>query len=365
MKFRTIAILAELILLMGCAVSSVFAQAPPPRVPESSVLPVSTSSAVHPAGAPIPVAANAATVPVASRATGGSAQTSDRDYILSPEDLITVQLQDAVDYQTGGPVRIESSGYIKLPSVTRIMAAGLTPEQLEDQIATQLAKYYRNPQVTVRVTEFHGEPVTVIGSVTAPGVHQLHGHKTLLEVISLAGGLALDAGSMVTITRSIEAGQIPLKQAHLDVTGDYSICAINVRSLMDAVDPAENIIVKAKDVISVAKAPVVYVAGSVKNNGEFVLKAEGQVSVLQAVAMAGGLAPGNAAANSKIIRKSGQGDLRQDLPVDLKKLLTGKGEDLMLQPGDILFVPSSVGKTATLRAIEAAIQIGTGLAVFR
>lgn len=286
------------------------------------------------------------------------------DYVLGADDMVTIQVLD-VAFTDQTPMRIETSGHLKLPMVGRVMAGGLTPAQLEERIAELLKVYVRKPQVMVRLVEFRSQPVTVVGAVTTPGIHQLRGRKTLLEIISLAGGLRQDAGTIATITRGKAFGPIPLGNAHTDATGQYSSSAVNLRELMEARAPQNNILIQPTDVIAVEKAPVVYVIGAVKKSGGFVLNAQEKVSVLQALAMAEGLDRASASSSARLMRKSDDPNVKQELAVDLKKILSGKTADVMMQADDILFVPTSAAKSAGMRGLETAIQIGTGVTIFR
>jgi polysaccharide export outer membrane protein len=286
------------------------------------------------------------------------------DYVLGADDMVTIQVVD-VPFTDQTPMRIETSGHLRLPLVGRVMAGGLTPAQLEERIAEGLKTYVRTPQVMVRLVEFRSQPVTVVGAVTTPGIHQLRGHKTLLEIISLAGGLRQDAGTVATITRAKAYGGISLPQARLDNSGQYTVCAINLRELMEAKAPQNNILIQPTDVIAVEKAPVVYVIGAVKKSGGFVLNAQERVSVLQALAMAEGLDRVSAPDRAKVLRKSNDPESRQELVVDLKKIMNGKSADVPMQADDILFIPTSNAKNAGLRGLEAAINIGTGITIFR
>jgi polysaccharide export outer membrane protein len=242
--------------------------------------------------------------------------------------------------------------------------AGLTVEQAENQIESRLKAVLQNPAVTLSLNEFRPEPVSVLGAVKNPGVVQIVGRKTLYEVLSLAGGLNPDAGNTIKVTRAKKYGPLPLANAVDDSTGEYRVAQLNVRAVMEAQNPEENIPVLPHDVISVPKADLVYVVGCVKKSGGFVLSEREKISVLQALSLAEGLAPGAAGGSAKILRAVGTSDNRVEIPVDLKKLLAGKGGDVPLLANDILFVPTSVAKNAALRTMEAAISIGTGIAIY-
>src|SRR5580658_6405073 len=129
-------------------------------------------------------------------------------YLLGPEDVVTIRAENAAD-MSEKPFRVDADGELKLPMIGRIHAGGLTPEQLEAEIAKRLKVYLEEPEVTVSITEFRSQPVSIVGAVSAPGVHQLEGQKSLVEMLAVAGGLRPDAGPMVMITRRMEFGRIP------------------------------------------------------------------------------------------------------------------------------------------------------------
>jgi polysaccharide export outer membrane protein len=180
----------------------------------------------------------------------------------------------------------------------------------------------------------------------------------------MAGGLNPDAGNTIKVTRAKKYGPLPLANAVDDSTGEYRVAQLSVRSVMQAQNPEENIQVLPHDVISVPKADLVYVIGCVKKPGGFVLNEREKISVLQALSLAEGLAPGAAGAGARILRPVGASDNRVEIPVDLKKVLAGKGSDVPLLANDILLVPTSVAKNAALRTMEAAISIATSLAIY-
>jgi polysaccharide export outer membrane protein len=260
---------------------------------------------------------------------------------------------------------VDFSGFIRLPLVGRIQAAGLTIDQLETELVRELKKYMRDPQVSVSVTEFRSQPVSVLGAVRNPGVLQVQGRKTLLEMISLAGGIDPEAGHSIKITRRKEFGPIPLKSAVADETGEYSVADVDLESILEARNPAENIEVKPNDVITVPRGQLVYVMGQVKTPGGFVLRQRETLSALQALALAQGLDRTAKPQDARILRTVEGAPQRLEIRVDLRKVLQGKTSDVPLQPNDVLFIPNNVPKSAMIRGLEAALQVGTGLAVYR
>lgn len=287
-------------------------------------------------------------------------------YLLGPDDLLEISGPELTESPNKlEPARIDSQGDVQVPLVGRMHVAGLTVQDAEKQIDKALSTYIREPQVAVSVTEVRSAPVSVLGAVNTPGVHQVQGHKTLLEMLASAGGLRQDAGYSVRITRDLEWGCIPLPGATLDASGQFSVAQLNLKDVMEAKDPAENIQIFPHDVISIPKAEMIYVVGDVKRSGGFVLGENQHMSVLQAVSLAEGLTSTADTTHARIMRLNRAADDREGIPVNLKGVLNGKTPDVPMQGDDILFVPGSTGKKAALRGLEAAIQTGTGLAIWR
>lgn len=288
----------------------------------------------------------------------------DSSYILGPGDQITVRAVD-VEQITDKPIPVDLNGDIRLPMAGRLRVSGLTVPQVEADITKRLKTYVLHPDVSVSIAEFRSQPVSVIGAVKTPGVQQVQGRKTLVEMLALAGGLDTTAGSTLKITRRLEWGRIPLAAAADDPTGRFSVAEVNLKSILRANNPEENILVKPYDVISVPRADSIYVIGQVQKGGSFLLNERDDVTVLQALSMAGGLDRAAKPQEAKILRRLPEASERKEIAVNLKKILDGKTPDVLMKPEDILFVPSSVSKRASLRALEAAVQMATGVAVWR
>jgi len=301
---------------------------------------------------------------------GGDAQeahcsaTSRSTYLLGPDDELQISGPE-LDELPGNTNRIDGDGDIQVPLVGRVHVAGLTVQQTEKELNTRLSKYIRQPEVAIDLKELRSQPVSILGAVNNPGVHQVQGDKTLLEMISLAGGIRQDAGYSIRITRQVEWGCIPLPSAKLDSSGQFSVAQVNLKKIMEANNPEENIPILPHDVISIPKAEMIYVIGDVKRSGGFVLGEQESVSVLQALSLAEGLGTAPDTRHAKILRLNSQVDQRVEIAVDVKDILNGKKQDAPLQSEDILFIPDSTGKKAAMRGIEAVIQAGTGMAIWR
>jgi polysaccharide biosynthesis/export protein len=285
-------------------------------------------------------------------------------YLLGPGDQLEISAPELTEL-ANRQVRVDGEGDIEVPLGGRVHVAGLTTQQTEEQLNKVLSTYIRQPQVVVSIAEVRSQPVSVLGAVNSPGVHQVQGHKTLLEMLAMAGGIRQDAGYSVRITRELDWGCLPLPNAQFDATGKFSVAELNLKKIMEAKNPEENIQILPHDVISVPKAEMVYVIGDVRRSGGFVLGEHQSMSVLQAISLAEGLNNTADTRHARILRLERNADQRVEMAVDVKGILNGKGPDVPLQGDDILFVPGSTGKKAALRAIEAAVQTGTSLAIWR
>ncbi|KAA6461157.1 polysaccharide export protein [Acidobacteria bacterium AB60] len=297
--------------------------------------------------------------------TAASAKSpADRHgYVLGPQDALTIRVLDEDDIGEK-PYTVDLNGEIALPRVGAVHVAGLTAAEVQARLTERYHAYLKNPVVTVSITEYRSQPVTLLGAVANPGVHQIEGRKTLFQVISEAGGLKQEAGNTIQITRELQYGALPLASAHSDPSGKFSVGDISVRSILKAEDPGQNIAVMPYDVITVPKAEMVYVVGAVHKSGGFVLSERSEMSVLELLSLAEGMDRTAGGKNARILRASNDSDHRNEIPLDLNKIIQGKSPDVSLRSNDILFVPNSTGKSATLRALETILSTGSGVAIY-
>lgn len=318
----------------------------------------------------------------AARSIVANAPATNPLYRLGSGDEIKVQQLNDEELD-GKTARVDDEGFVDLPSIGRVHVGGMTVQDAEAVLTTQLRKLLLNPDPVIYITEYRSQPVSVLGEVNNPGVIQLQGRKTLVETLSMAGGLRTDAGNEVQVTRRLTYGPLPLPGAKTDPSKEFSIAKINLAALLRGDDPNNNIAVFPQDIISVPRAENIYVTGDVKKPGGFPLTGNGPVSVLQAVSLAEGLGPQAAPKNAKIFRVRQNSPASQDagasgaalssgretsdrteIAVNVEAILAGKSDDFALQPQDILFIPDSVSKKAGVRAAEAAIQAATGIVIW-
>ncbi len=289
-------------------------------------------------------------------------------YLLGPEDQILIRGVD-IEEIANAPLRIDDDGSVTLAMVGKIQAAGYTLAEFRSLLIKSLAQYVRDPQVTVSLLEIRSHPVAVMGAVNTPGVQQIQGTKTIMEVLSSAGGLRPDARYTITITRRRDRAPLALPHVTEAQSGEYRVGTINIRSIMDGTAPETNIAVAPDDLISVPRSELVFVVGAVHKSGGFVVGDREALSALQCLALAEGLERTAAPKQAKLLRTDPKTSVRSERPINLSAVITGTANDPALEPGDILFVPSSKSKSVGMRSLEMAIGmasgIGTGLVIYR
>ena len=319
-----------------------------------------------------------------------AANANAREYTIGTDDVLEVNVFEAQELNR--EVRVSASGEISLPLLGGVRAAGLTPRELEKSLEQLLGqKYMKDPHVGVFVREMQSHAVSVMGAVRKPGTFQISGSKTLLEILSLAEGLADDAGEEVTILRGAAQNkaaasisenpngvsgsvamrlQEPERTAAVDAGRDKTavvsenVVQVNLKDLLDSTDPTHNPAVYPGDIVKVSRAGIVYVMGAVQRPGGFAMKTNERISVLQALALSEGLTKTAAKGSARIIRTNERNGARTETPIDLGKILSGKSADPMLGPRDIVFVPDSAAKITFSRGAEAAAQTLVGLVIF-
>jgi polysaccharide export outer membrane protein len=298
------------------------------------------------------------------QAVAGGSSAVSADYVLGPGDVLTVSEADLDSSQVfyDKTFRIDNSGDVTIPLAGSIHAAGLTRVQAEAEVNKGLARVLKQPQAVIGVSEFHSQPVSVLGAVNNPGIIQVAGVRNLFEVLSLAGGIRQDAGNTIKITRKIQFGNVPLPDAQLDSTGQFSIASVRVKGVMSATDPSQNITIMPEDVITVPKGEVVYAVGALTKPGGFLLGENGALSTLQVISLAEGLSKTSAPNRAIILRVVPGSVSRVEIPVNVKQLMAGKAEDIAMRGDDILFIPTSGAKIASNQVLQA-LTAATGSAV--
>jgi polysaccharide export outer membrane protein len=337
---------------------------PPPSDP--ALVPDDQSKEPIPEGEPLPEMPSSETTSSGDSPArrGDPSAGLGANYLIGPEDVLDIEVFDVPELHK--IVRVSNDGVIALALIGRVKAAGLTTEQLRQRLeATYGESYLQKPQVTVFVTEFHAQPVSVIGAVEKPGLYQLTGPRTLIEILSMAGGLAkrssAPAGKTLYVTRKEGFGDLSVAEGMQLVAPEK--LEINISRLLYSHKDVLNIEIQPRDTISVTKADIVYVVGSVRKPGGFVLEDREKVTVMQALALAEGFFGSPAKSSARVIRRAPDGS-RTEIRVNLTKVLNGKAEDVEMAGNDILFVPDSASKAGLRRGADAAIGTISGLLIY-
>jgi polysaccharide export outer membrane protein len=263
---------------------------------------------------------------------------------LGVGDLIEIAVYGVPDLAT--KTRISGSGDIYLPLIDYVHVAGLTTDEAQELIQKRLEDggFVRGPHVSIFVDESASQAVTLLGEVARPGAYPAVGERRLFDLISAAGGLTEKAGRNVTIEHRASPGQ----KVELQLSSNL------------AEDSQNNVEVLPGDTIIVSRAGIVYVVGDVNRPSGFLIE-DANLSVLKALALAGGSTRTSALNRTKILRQTPNGV--QEIPINLKKVLYAKAPDVALVKGDILFIPGSAAKAAAYRSADAAMSLSTALAV--
>lgn len=251
------------------------------------------------------------------------------DYQIGRQDLLEVSVFDLEELNQ--TVRVSDDGSISLPLLGRLEVAGLTKTQLEKLIARLLEEsFVRDAQVTVFVKEYESRKVSVSGAVKKPGTYEMLGPKTLLEMISMAGGLDLDYGEEIVIFRPDESGST--RRISIDLEG-----------LVYDADPELNVVLEASDIIYVpaAKKDRIFIGGAVRSPSQYEVPSNRPITVMKAIMLAGGTTDRAAEKKVQVIRTDAQG-IPVSFIVNLKKVRRGKMEDPILKPDDVVLVPAAV-----------------------
>lgn len=284
------------------------------------------------------------------------------DVVIGADDGVTIVVADSDELSKAW--RVNSSGDLTLPMVGEIHAAGMTSANFETELRNKLKSYIRDPQVTAYVSETRSQPVIVQGAVPKPGTVQMDGSKTLLGVLMQSGGpnptgSATAAGPTVTVTRDMKYGTIPFDGAKTDEHGHYSTVELKLKDVLKADSHQANLLLMPHDTVSVStKQRLVYVIGQVTRPGAVELDTQDTVSVMQVLAAAGGVTDLASPSHTMIMHVNEGGKYTRIAAIDVNRLLSGKSEDRLLSPGDVLVVPQSHIKSYLQTAATAATSAG-------
>jgi polysaccharide biosynthesis/export protein len=266
---------------------------------------------------------------------------------LGTGDLVEVAVYNVPELAT--KARVSANGDLYLPLISYVHVADLTVEEAQTLIEKRLSDggFVRDPHVSILVDDFPSQGVSMLGEIAKPGVYPVLGDRRLVDMVTAAGGLTDKAGREVTIIHRDQPDKPQLVELSRTLTSN----------------PESNVPIFPGDSIEVHRAPIIYVVGDVGRPSGFLVD-NGKLTVLQALALAGGANRTAKLNGSRILRKSEGPAGITETKVQLKKILEAKNPDITLEANDILFVPVSGAKVAATRSLEAAMAITTGLAIY-
>ena len=235
------------------------------------------------------------------------------DYRLGAGDLLEIVVFDHGEFSLDA--RVSQTGNITFPLVGQVPVAGLSTRDVELLLARHLIDggFVKQPQVSVLVSEYQSQKVSVMGQVAKPGQYPLDVSKKVLDVLALAGGVLNDtAADDLTLVRA-----------------DSSRVVIDLQKLFDG-DPAANLGVQDGDTVFIAHAPQFYIYGQVQHPGQYRL--ERHTTISQAISLGGGLMPRGTQRGAVIKRVDPSG----------KEHRYSVREDDVLQPNDVLMIKTSL-----------------------
>lgn len=297
---------------------------------------------------------------------GGAVLVSpEEDYRIGPNDVIDVQVENAPELSK--TFRVTAAGTFLMPYVGRVTAAKKTTEELALLITSGLkGDYLKDPKVTVSVREYNSRSFFIQGSVRSPGVYQIEGRPSMLELLTLAGGLADTHGANAFIIRRIKTtmpvdpgaeGAVEPKPAvattggpeSSDALPKYELKSVNINGLLRGRFEQDTML-EPGDIINIPSSDVFFVAGEVNAPGSFPLK-EG-TTLRQAISLAQGTNYKAALDHGIIFRENADGK-RVELRVNIGAIMSGKKEDMTIAANDIIMVTNSKAKTIGSAILKA------------
>jgi polysaccharide export outer membrane protein len=275
----------------------------------------------------LPLSLSLLSIALNAQTKTGSGQSYE--YQIGAKDLLEISVFEVPELNI--TVRVSENGMVTLPLLGEIKAEGLNRAELEKKIAVQLEKsYLKNAQVTIFIKEFQSKKISVMGAVKNPGTHDLIGRQSLLQIISMAGGLSEQASDTVVIFRQFK-------------NGPSQSLVIKLDNLLQKANPKYDIPIFPGDIINVPGSQFldIYVFGQVKNPGAVRMKkGSDDVTLLRAIAQAGGFS--DRARRGKVMITRTVDGVEKKINVDVKDILGGSRKDFVLQAFDVVFVPESI-----------------------
>jgi len=279
--------------------------------------------------------------------SGGRLAISE-SLLIGPGDQLHVQVADTPEMDQHP--RVTDAGEVPIEAVGSVKVAGLTPAEAAVIIQNQLiaAHYMRHPIVLVTIEQFATQTVSVLGEVKGPGAYPIATPRSILDVLALSGGLTAQADRNIVIERH----------------GDSSNCVhYNYSNNPDAAVGGQ-VLVSPGDTVLVPKAGIVYVLGDVNRPGGYAMtNNESQMTMLEVLALAGGVSKTARQGGTRLIRKDSSGSY-SERQLSIGDLQKGKISDIAMQAGDVVYVPFSFGRNLAVFGAGSIAASATSAAIY-
>ena len=253
-----------------------------------------------------------------------------KEYKIGAQDLLEITVFELPELNQ--TVRVSEDGSISIPLLGRVDIEGLTKDDLEKKLASLLEeKYLKKARVTIFIREYQSKRAAIIGAVNKPGIYELIGRMTVLQLISKAGGLTERASNEMFVLREAR-------------NGVRARIAIDLDDLINNGNQKLDIPLQANDTVNIPIDQMIniFVFGEVRNPGALQVKMSKKTTLLQAIAQAGGPTEGAARSGITIKRKDRKTGKEIKINVNMKDIIKGKRPDIELREGDVVFVPESI-----------------------
>jgi polysaccharide export outer membrane protein len=277
-----------------------------------------------------------------------AAQISHESLLIGPGDELHVQVADTPEMEQHP--RVTDAGEVPIEGAGNVKVVGLTPAEAANAIQNRLiaAHYMRHPAVLVTIEQYATQTVSILGEVKAAGAYPIGTPRSILDVLALAGGLNAVADRNILIERHSD----PASLVHYNYSNDTDKAV------------GQQVLVFPGDTVIVPKAGIVYVLGDVNRPGGYPMaNNESKMTMLEAIAFAGGLTKTAKQGGARLIRKEGDGSY-SDRKISIGDLQEGKVPDFAMQAGDVLYVPFSYGRNIAVLGAGSIASAATSAVVY-
>ena len=269
---------------------------------------------------------------------------------VGPGDLLYISVAGSPELSRS--FRVSAEGTISLPLLHEsIHVSGLRSPAIADAVSKEFVRerVLIAPIVSASVLDYRSRTVSIVGAVKTPTTIQALGNMTLLDAIARAQGITPDAGPDIVVSKPNM------------VSGSIDVIHVPIKPLLAGSDPKLNVALSGGEEIRVIEAPKLYVVGNVKAPGTYPLVDLEGSSVLKVLALSQGILP-YTASEAYVYRAVPGAKNRQEIAIELKRILHRKTPDFPLQANDILYIPDNSKMRISASVLDHMAGFGTSTA---